>query len=259
MASSRSGSYVRQVGSRAERPWSSLKILILCGGRGERLRPLTNAIPKPLININGRPILHYLLGYFTAFGFDDFVVAVGYKAEKITAYLKHHHTNVNIRTVDSGDVDIIARIKGASPYLEGDFIMCYGDTLADVDIDALIRFHSEHPGGLSMTTYPLQSQFGVLELDGDGKAVSFAEKPILNKWINIGYCYFGARAQKYLEGHVDFVEFIQDMIRRSELYGFRHTGMHITVNTVKELAEAERNISAFEKHLAARETTNGGE
>jgi glucose-1-phosphate cytidylyltransferase len=117
-----------------------LKVLILCGGKGERLKPLTESVPKPLIKIKGRPILSYLLSHFESYGFRKFVIAVGYRSEAIIRYFEQNHRNIEIEISDSGDADIVKRIKDAAGYLTGDFIVCYGDTLADVDLYSLIRF-----------------------------------------------------------------------------------------------------------------------
>lgn len=229
-----------------------LSVLILCGGKGERLKPLTDILPKPLVKIKGKPMLNYLIAYFERHGFRRFVVAVGYKPEKIVRYLKQEHKNLNIEIVDSGDVDILERMKDASEVIPGDFIMCYGDTLADVDLKKLIRFHKAHQGKVSMTSYPLESQFGILEMRRSGKVKSFKEKPVLDKWINIGYYYFSRNIVNEMRKHHRLVDFLHALIRKGELYSFKHTGVHITVNTLKELNEAEKNIGMFEQTLGGK-------
>lgn len=219
-----------------------MKVLILCGGKGERLKPFTDSVPKPLIKIKDRPILSYLLSHFQSYGFQEFVIAVGYKAEAIIEYFEREHRNLQVEFVDSGDADIIDRIKDSSKYLSGDFLMSYGDTLADVDLDGLIRFHQGHEGDVSITCYPLQSQFGVLEMADSGRITSFVEKPVLDKWINIGYYYFSERIMSQLKRHETFLDFLYKVTKEGNLYSYKHTGVHITVNTVKELEEAESNI-----------------
>jgi len=224
---------------------NDFKILILCGGKGERLKPLTESIPKPLVQINKLPILSYLISYFKRFGFKKFVIAVGYKSEAIIEYFENEHQDIEVEIVDSGIVDIIERIKDALQYISGDFILCYGDTLADVDLHALIRFHQNHDTDVTITSYPLQSQFGVLEISEEQKVVSFVEKPILDKWINIGYYYFNHRIVDQVMKHSRFVDFLQGVTVDGNLYSYQHKGVHITVNTINELQDAERNISLF--------------
>ena len=228
--------------------YRDLKVLILCGGKGERLKPLTESVPKPLVKIKDRPILSYLLSHFESYGFREFVIAVGYKSDALIQYFKQNHRNLKIEIVNSGDVDIIERIKDAAKYLSDDFIVSYGDTLADVDLEGLIRFHGGHDGDVSVTCYPLQSQFGVLEISDNGKVASFVEKPVLDKWINIGYFYFSQRIMGKVRKHNRFLDFLRETIHENKLYSYKHRGLHITVNTIKELREAERNITRLEEN-----------
>ena len=221
----------------------NLKVLILCGGKGERLNPLTNRTPKPLIPINGTPILTYLISYLELYGLKKIVIAAGHESGKIFEYFENHHKNLDIEIVDSGDVDIIERIRDAAEVIPGDFIMCYGDTLADVNLLELIEFHHKHKGNITITSYPLQSPFGILNIDGSGKMLSFAEKPILDEWINIGYFYFSRECIKHIDKSETFVDFLLGKTEKGDIFSFKHRGIHITVNTITELREAERNIA----------------
>ncbi|MFH1514592.1 MAG: nucleotidyltransferase family protein [bacterium] len=233
----------------AHRDVNNFKALLLCGGKGERLNPLTNRIPKPLLPINGIPILSYLISYLEGYGFKDIIIAAGYKSEKIYEYFECHHKNMNIEIVDSGDVDIIKRIQDASEIIPGDFIMCYGDTLADVDLNKMIDYHHSHDGILTLTSYPLQSSFGILDIGESGKVISFVEKPVLDKWINIGYFYFSQECMRHIKDSSSFVDFLHERIARREMYSYKHPGIHITVNTITELRDAENNIANFNKIL----------
>jgi glucose-1-phosphate cytidylyltransferase len=232
-----------------DRDVKNLKVLLLCGGKGERLTPLTNGIPKPLIPINGIPILSYLISYLEGYGFRDIIIAAGYKSSKIYEYFECHHKNINIKIVDSGEADIIKRIQDVSDIINGDFIMCYGDTLADVDLHKLIDYHHGHTGILTMTSYPFQSSFGILDIEKSGKVISFMEKPVLDKWINIGYFYFSQECMTYIKNSQSFVDFFHEQITRREMYSYQHQGIHITVNTITELRDAENNIAKFNKIL----------
>lgn len=230
---------------------TNLKILILCGGKGERLKPLTESVPKPLVKIKDRPILSYLLSHFESYGFREFVIAVGYKSEAVIRYFEQNHRNLQVEIVDSGDADIIERIKDAAKYMPDDFIVSYGDTLADVDLDGLIRFHRDHDGDVSVTCYPLQSQFGVLEISDNGSVTSFVEKPVLDKWINIGYFCFSQRIMDKVKKHNSFLDFLHETIHENKLYSYKHRGVHITVNTIKELQEAENNITQLGEKIGS--------
>ena len=111
---------------------TNVTALVLCGGKGERLRPLTESLPKPLVQVKGRAILSYLLDHIRKFGITDIVIAAGFKFEKIEEFFRTHHQGLGVKIVNSGDVDIIQRIRSCQAYLPADFILFYGDTLADV-------------------------------------------------------------------------------------------------------------------------------
>jgi glucose-1-phosphate cytidylyltransferase len=222
-----------------------IPVLILCGGKGERLRPLTQNLPKPLVPIRDKPIISYLLSFFKKQGFRNFVIAVGYKADIMADYFRHHHSELDIRTVDSGEANIVRRIQDCLPYIHSDFVVCYGDTLANVDMTALTAYHRSHEGRVTITTYPLRSQFGLLDIDCTGRVRAFQEKPVLDKWINIGYFYFDHAMQEMIRQFSTFVDFLASITDAGQLYSYKHTGIHITVNTLQELSNAETNIEAF--------------
>lgn len=219
--------------------------LILCGGKGERLRPLTESLPKPLVRIKGRAILSYLLDHIRKFGITDVVIAAGFKAEKISEFFAEQGGGLAVKIVDSGDVDIIERIKACAPHLGGDFILFYGDTLADVDLAALQAFHHDHGGRATMTLYPLKSQFGLATLDDDDNVTRFEEKPTLDRWINIGHFYFAQEALAWMRDFASYAAFLEFLGREKKLKGYKHQGVHITVNTFRELDDAEQNIHEF--------------
>ena len=142
------------------------------------------------MHLKGRPILSYLLDHVKKFGMKDIVIAAGFQAEKINIFFQENHRDLNVTIVNSGDVDIIERIKACSPHIKGDFILLYGDTLADVDLNQLQEFHFSRNAKATITLHPLKTQFGLAELDQDENVTSFREKPTLDKWINIGNFYY---------------------------------------------------------------------
>lgn len=223
-----------------------LQALLLCGGKGERLRPLTTEMPKPLIPVGGTPILGHIIEHLQKHGIRDLVAAVGYKSGKITEYLQSR-PDVSAAIVDSGDADILKRLLDCAPRIKGDCLVLYGDTLSDVDLDALAAFHRARPEKVTITVWPLRSQFGLLEVAEDGKVLSFKEKPILNKWINIGYFYFEREALSWLSGFTRFEDFLQHLAAGGKINAYRHAGMHITVNTLKELEEAEEALGLLKE------------
>lgn len=227
-----------------------VQAIILCGGKGERLRPLTESIPKPLVKIKKHPILYYVVKHLEKNGIKDIIVCAGYKAEKIHEYFEQFHKNLNIKVIDSGEVDIISRLQGLKDHLKKDFLVLYGDTLSDVDINQLIKFHHGHSAPVTVTVWPLSTQFGILDVAEDGKVLDYKEKPFLDKWINIGYFYFNQQVLEKLKGFNSFESFLGNLVKEKNIHAFKHKGLHITVNSQKELSEAEDNIEKLEDTLS---------
>ena len=226
---------------------SSIDAILLCGGKGDRLKPLTDSLPKPLVKIKGKPILAYILDYLSSSPINHYYIAAGYKINKIHEYFRGFPLNEKkITIVDSGDADIIERIRSCAKLIKSDgFLVLYGDTLSDINIKKLLQFHFKHKGLATVTLWPLRSPFGVMEISEQGYVESYLEKPILDKWINIGFFYFSSELIPKMERFEKFEFFIEYLVKKRELYAFKHTGKHITVNTQQELNEAEQNIKSL--------------
>ena len=216
--------------------------LVLCGGQGERLRPLTEELPKPLVPIRGKPILSYLLQGLEGQGLSKVVLATGYKSEMIEQFVSDGQFAYPVEIMNSGKVDIIKRIQDSLHLFSGDFFIFYGDTLSDVDLGQLQTSHQNSLFPMTVTVWPLQSQFGIFEIEESGKVSSFKEKPVLDKWINIGHFIYNRKLDKLLLSHSRFEDFLHDLVTKGLLHSYRHKGVHLTVNTQKELLEAEREI-----------------
>jgi len=225
--------------------YNNTSVVILCGGKGERLRPLTTKMPKPLIKIKDKPILSYLINDIKKFGFKHFIIAVGYKSNQIIKYFKENHKTDNIKIIDSGNVDILTRLIECKNITNNNILLCYGDTLANINFNRYIKFHQNHKGLSSVISYQLRSKFGILDIDKKNLVLSFFEKPLLNHWLNIGYFYFDRKVLNNLKKYKSFEKFIQYLIENSQMYSYKHKGLHITVNSVTELQEAEKNIDDF--------------
>jgi glucose-1-phosphate cytidylyltransferase len=225
---------------------SDLTAVVLCGGKGERLRPFTETLPKALVPLNGAPLLHHLLQFLSRAGVSRFVICVGYKAETIEEFLSEQRDpNVKIECVNSGDVTMTDRILDAQPYISGRALVCYGDTLANVDLRELLRQHERSGAAATLSTYPLHSPFGIVETDEHDKVKSFSEKPLLPYWINIGFLVCEPVAFKYMERGLDMISFLSALAQAGVLYTYRHKGKHLTVNTEKERVQAETDIVEF--------------
>lgn len=220
--------------------------ILLCGGKGERLRPFTDTLPKALVPLNGQPLLYHLLRYLSAEGISRFVVCVGYKAEAIEQFLHERaDPSWDITYVNSGDVSMTDRILEAREYINGPALICYGDTLANVDLSDLWGRHRARGAGATLTTYPLHSPFGIVHFDDGHRAMAFDEKPTLPYCINIGFILCEPEAFGYLEPGSDMPAFLSSLIAAGVLYTYQHTGKHLTVNTEKERATAEVEIVEF--------------
>src|SRR4051794_32488540 len=115
-----------------------LTAILLCGGKGERLRPFTDALPKPLVPIKGHPLLYHLIRYLYANGIRRFVICTGYKAEAVEEFVREYgRPEWQIRCVNSGDVSMTDRLLSARRFVTGPALICYGDTLANVDLNSL--------------------------------------------------------------------------------------------------------------------------
>lgn len=218
--------------------------VLLCGGKGERLRPLTEHCPKPLVPLGGKPIVKHLVEYLLASRIKRFVFCVGYKAEMMHQFLSEDFPDQErFRAVDSGDATMTDRLVDARPHVVGRALVCYGDTLANVNIPALVEAHTASRASATLTTYPLQSPYGVVDSAEDGRIQSFREKPILPFWINIGFLLLEPDVLKELPRGSDMPQFLEGLATAGRFYAFRHEGSHLTVNTEKERAAAEQQLA----------------
>ena len=217
-------------------------VIVLCGGKGERLRPVTKKIPKPLVKINDRPILHYVLEHLSKFGLTKIHIACGYKSNIIKNYFNSNKYEAEITIHDSGDVDIIKRIQDILKVVKNDVLILYGDTISNLDINDLIKCHRESSKNMTMTVWPLKSSYGIVEINENETVESFVEKPTLDKWINIGYFYVNNDCRKIIFDNISFESFLLRSVEKNIINAYKHYGVHITVNTLSELEEAQNNV-----------------
>lgn len=224
-----------------------LTAVLLCGGKGERLRPFTEVLPKPLVPLRGRPLLEHLMGWLLGEGVRRFVLCTGYRAEAIDAFVAERFADHAVTCVETGaETPMCERLRAARQHVPGRALVCYGDTLANVEVAALLREHEAHGRTATVTVYPLRSPFGVVELDERTGAVTrIVEKPILPHWINIGFMACEPRGLDQLPAGADLVTFMDALTARGELGAYRHRGRHLTVNTDKERSEAEGEVEFF--------------
>ncbi len=221
------------------------KIVILCGGKGTRLRPLTKKVPKPLVPLNGKPILEYLMNLCAKQGYTDFIICTGYKAGLVEKTVKEFVSkDWNVKFVNSGEkASILDRIIDASEYCGEKFAVCYGDAIADINFRELLNFNAKNNTLITMSLYQMQSPFGLIETEGN-KVTAFKEKPVLPFWFNIGFFAFEKKILIGAKGK-DWVKFLEENASKGNISAMKHEGEHLTFNTEHEKAEAEKKISVF--------------
>jgi glucose-1-phosphate cytidylyltransferase len=215
-------------------------VVILCGGRGTRLQEHTQAIPKPLVEIGGMPIVWHVIQLYAVQGFRRFVLATGYRGELIEEFVASHEwpSGVSVECVDTGlETPTGGRIKLLERRLAGEGLLCatYADGLADVDLGALLAFHRAHGALASMTVVRPQLQFGVTELGDDDRVRGFREKPTSEHWINGGFFCFDAAVLAHLDRESVLERApLEELAVAGELRAFRHEGFWECMDTYKD-------------------------
>jgi glucose-1-phosphate cytidylyltransferase len=214
--------------------------VILCGGRGTRLQEHTQAIPKPLVEIGGLPIVWHVIQLYAVQGFRRFLLATGYRGELIERFAATHSwpAGVSVECVQTGlETHTGGRIKLLESRLAGERLFCatYADGLADIDLDALLRFHRTHGSLASMTVVRPQLQFGVTELDAEDRVSGFREKPTSEHWINGGFfCFDAAVLERLQPDSVLERAPLERLAAVGELRAFRHEGFWECMDTYKD-------------------------
>ena len=238
-----------------------MKVAILAGGLGTRLAEETEIRPKPMVEIGGRPVLWHIMKIFAHYGFDDFLVALGYKGEFIKRYFLDYRTlsgsltvalasgsvelldngseDWTIRLLDTGaETETGGRVKRLAPQVGGEtFMMTYGDGVANIDINKLLAFHRSHGKQATVTAVHPPSRFGGLAFDGD-TVVDFAEKPQLREgWINGGFFVLEPGVFDYIDGDEIIFERepMERLARDGELMGYRHDAFWQPMDTLREV------------------------
>jgi len=228
---------------------SKVLIIILCGGKGVRLRPLTKVVPKPLLKIENKPFLFYILNHINQFFKNKkikIVIATGYKKHLFSQYVKKNSKkfrNLEINSFNTGvNNDIIKRIIKIKKKFNdfNHYLILYGDTYININIKKYISFAMKNKHSTSVAI-PLNSNFGLYDIMHD-KVIEFKEKPTLDKWINVGYFLFSNNALIAANKFLKFSEFIKNMVKKKQLNIFKHYGSHITYNSLGEYLELKNKI-----------------
>lgn len=240
-----------------------MKVVILCGGLGTRLREETEFRPKPMVEIGGKPILWHIMKIYGHYGFRDFILCLGYKGEIIKEYFYNYEFINNDFTIELGDNNIEihsghgekgwritladtgdkalkgARLKRVEKYVDGDqFMMTYGDGVANVSIHSLLAFHHTHGKLATVTGINPASRFGELKIRGN-QVESFSEKPrISSKLISGGFFVFNKGIFDYLSAHGECdleIGALEKVANEGQLMVYKHRGYWACMDTLRDM------------------------
>lgn len=238
-----------------------MKVVILCGGLGTRLSEETHVKPKPMVTVGGKPMLWHIMNIFASQGFNEFVLALGYKGEAIKEYflnfralnsdisidlsnggvnyLRSSVKNWKIDLIDTGETSMTGgRLKRLQPYLEngGKFMLTYGDGVANVNIKELLNFHERNNKYVTITSVRPPARFGNIVFNGE-HITDFKEKPQTGDgWINGGFFVMEPQVFKYLNDDTTVLEKepLENLAKDNQLVGFQHTGFWQCMDTLRD-------------------------
>jgi glucose-1-phosphate cytidylyltransferase len=245
-----------------------MKIVILAGGLGTRLMEETEARPKPMVEIGGKPILWHIMKIYEFYGHNDFIICLGYKAHLVKEYflnyylynsdvtidLQNNELEVHLSKTESFTVTLVdtglltntaGRIKRIQKYI-GDqtFMLTYGDGVADINIDDLLKFHRDQKKIATLTTVQTPGRFGNIEMSENGLVEQFVEKPKGDgMWINGGFFVLEPEIFKYLNGEMDDVQWekkpLLEIANDKQLAAYKHYGFWKPMDALRDRIELE--------------------
>lgn len=245
-----------------------MKVVIFAGGLGTRLMEETEARPKPMVEIGGKPILWHIMKIYEKYGYADFVLCLGYKAQFIKQYflnyflynsdvtieLEQNKIDVHFSNTESFKVTLVdtglytntaGRLKRVEKYLDGEpFMLTYGDGVSNVNLDELLQFHQNSGKLVTLTSVKIPGRYGNLDTDETGTVLHFEEKPDGDgMWINGGFFVMEAGVFKYLEGNMDNVQWEKEPLAKiakdGQLAAYRHHGFWKCMDALRDRVELE--------------------
>lgn len=243
-----------------------MKVVILAGGLGTRLSEETVVKPKPMVEIGGRPILWHIMNIYAVHGFNEFIVALGYKGEVIKQYFLNYYNFESDLTILLKNGEVIAsrqsyrdwvvhlvdtginsmtggRVHRLAQQLRGEpFFLTYGDGVADIDINKLLTFHRAHGKIATVTAVRPAARFGGIAFEGD-RVIEFKEKPQTGEgWINGGFFVFEPQVFDYLHGDETVLEAepLENLARDGQLMAYKHEGLWQCMDTIRDKTTLEK-------------------
>lgn len=247
-----------------------MKVIILCGGIGYRLKEETEFKPKPMVFIGNKPILWHIMKIFSHHGYNEFIIALGYKGDYIkdyflnqkyfvdnftlhtkSGYTKLHRSDKDknkddfkITFVDTGQDTLpgerILRIKDFLPETDEDFMVTYGDGVADINIKELVKFHQKQNSIGTVTGVHPRSKYGLLTIDNKYVVRQFLEKPVLSEWTNGGFMVFKKSFFKYLRKGEYEHDALKRLIQDGQLSVYTHNGFWHSMDTYPDVDNLNR-------------------
>ncbi|HEX7457242.1 MAG TPA: glucose-1-phosphate cytidylyltransferase [Ginsengibacter sp.] len=245
-----------------------MKVVIFAGGLGTRISEETDTRPKPMVEIGGKPILWHIMKIYSHFGFNEFIICLGYKGYVIKEYFMHYFLHNSDITIELGSNNIeihdtnteafkvtlvetglntktAGRLKQVQKYIGNeDFMLTYGDGVCDVNLTDLVAFHKSHNKIATVTSVQLDARFGGMDVGAGGEVLSFREKAKdESKWINGGFFVLKPEVFNYLQGDVSNMmweeEPLESLAKDDQLVAFRHQGFWKCMDALRDKIELE--------------------
>ena len=224
-----------------------MKVVILAGGLGTRISEYTKSLPKPMIQINNKPIIFHIMKHYSKYGFKDFYIAAGYKQKIIKNYFKKKFFDWNVKVINTGQNTMTGgRLKRLKKYLKNEtFLLTYGDGLSNINLTKLIKFHKRCRGLVTMTAVRPPARFGAIKIKGN-KVFYFKEKSKMDEgWINGGFFVIETKFLKYISSDKTFLERVplEKITKFRKLNAFKHKGYWQCVDTKRDLERIKKFFS----------------
>lgn len=224
-----------------------MKVVILAGGLGTRISELTKIVPKPMIKVLGKPIIHRIIDHYNFYGHKEFYIALGYKGEVIQKYFQNCKLKkgIKIHCIKTGKKTMTGgRIKRLSKYLKTDFLLTYGDGLSSVNLDKLVKFHKKKKKLVTVTAVRPPARFGTIRIIKD-KVKYFKEKSHLDEgWINGGFFVMNPNFIKLINNDQTYLERepFEKITKKKQFVAYKHNGFWHCMDTLRDREILEKKI-----------------
>ncbi|PJE69711.1 MAG: glucose-1-phosphate cytidylyltransferase [Candidatus Staskawiczbacteria bacterium CG10_big_fil_rev_8_21_14_0_10_38_10] len=220
-----------------------MQTIILCGGTGTRLKEETEFKPKPMVKIGEKPLLWHIMKIYSYYGFNNFVIALGYKGEMIKEYFSNNNDdNFNLTMVDTGLESLTGeRVRKLKEYIKDDiFMLTYGDGVADININKLLEFHKKQNTLATITGVHPRHKYGLVKIDGNNLVKEFYQKPTLPDVVNGGFMVFNKKVFDYIKKDSMIEDVFPPLISKKQLSVYQHNDFWFAVDTYKEYEDLNK-------------------